>query len=194
MMYLKSLFIMLTSLISGLFADKKETKERPSEGVVATRTLHDFKMKTLIGDGVIDFKQYKGKKVVLLNVASKCGYTPQYADWQAFHEKYGDKVVVLGFPANNFGGQEPGSDEDIATFCQKNYGVTFQMFDKIDVVGTQQHPLYKWLSTKALNGWNDKAPTWNFCKYVVNEKGELTNFFASGVKPNDPEFKKAIGL
>ncbi|WP_247236223.1 glutathione peroxidase [Telluribacter sp. SYSU D00476] len=194
MQFIKVAIIMLFSLITGLFANKKEIKVRPENTVAAPQTLYDFKMKSLIGDDVIDFKKYKGKKVVLLNVASECGFTPQYADWQAFHEKYGDKIVVLGFPANNFGGQEPGSEQDIATFCQKNYGVTFQMFDKISVTGNDQHPLYKWLSTKTLNGWNDKAPTWNFCKYVVDEKGQLTHFFASAVKPTDAEFKKAVGL
>lgn len=194
MSFIKITLLMFTSLITGIFADKKETAMRPNEEIAAQKSLYDFKMKSLIGDETIDLSQYKGKKVVLLNVASKCGFTPQYADWQKFHEQYGKDIVVLGFPANNFGAQEPGSEEEIATFCQKNYGVTFQMFDKIDVVGKEQHPLYQWLSTKALNGWNDKAPTWNFCKYVVNEQGELTNFFASAVKPTDAEFKKAVGL
>lgn len=183
------------SLITGLFADKKEAKTRPTTmTTVPVRSLYDFKMKALMGNETIDFSKYKGKKVVLLNVASKCGYTSQYADWEQFHEKHGNEVVVLGFPANNFGGQEPGSDGDIATFCQKNYGVKFQLFSKISVTGADQHPLYKWLSDKAQNGWNDKAPTWNFCKYVVNEKGEVTNFFASGVKPTDKEFLKSVGL
>lgn len=187
-------FLMFSTLLSGLFADKKESATRSDSTMKGTQNLYDFKMKALIGDQTIDLSKYKGKKVVLINVASKCGYTPQYAGWEAFYKKHGQNVVVLGFPANNFGGQEPGSEEDIATFCQKNYGVTFQLFDKIDVVGKMQHPLYKWLSTKSLNGWNDKAPTWNFCKYVVNEEGQLTHFFASGVKPTDDEFKKAVGL
>lgn len=192
---IKAFFIMLMSLITGLFADKKEAKTRPTTmTTVPVRSLYDFKMKALMGNETIDFSKYKGKKVVLLNVASKCGYTSQYADWEQFHEKHGNEVVVLGFPANNFGGQEPGSDGDIATFCQKNYGVKFQLFSKISVTGADQHPLYKWLSDKAQNGWNDKAPTWNFCKYVVNEKGEVTNFFASGVKPTDKEFLKSVGL
>lgn len=194
MSFIKTFFLMLTSLFTGLFADKSEVKIRPENAAVVKTTLYDFKAKSLIGEKEINFSKYKGKKVVILNVASKCGYTPQYADWQAFHKKYGKKIVVLGFPANNFGGQEPGSEEDIATFCQKNYGVTFQMFDKVDVVGENQVPLYKWLSDKSLNGWNDKAPTWNFCKYVVNEKGQLTHFFASKVKPTDEEFLKAVGL
>jgi glutathione peroxidase len=156
------------------------------------QSFYDFKMKSLNGKDLIDFSQYKGKKVLLINVASKCGYTPQYADWQAFHKQYGDKVVVLGFPANEFGKQEPGSSSEIATFCQVNYGVTFQLFEKSIVKGEGKSPLYQWLSTKDLNGWNEKEPTWNFCKYLVNEKGELTNFFASGVKPTDKDFLAAI--
>ncbi|MEZ4905634.1 MAG: glutathione peroxidase [Spirosomataceae bacterium] len=151
-------------------------------------------MKALMGNEEIALSKYKGKKIILINVASARGYTPQYEDWQKFHEKYGDKIVVLGFPANNFGSQESGSNAEIATFCQKNYGVTFQMFSKIDVVGDNQHPLFKWLSDKTLNGWNDKAPTWNFCKYVVDENGKLTHFFASKIKPTDEEFKKAVGI
>jgi len=179
-------------ILKGLFSDKSEVNIKPAS-VEAKGSLYDFKMNSLDGK-LIDLSKYKGKKVIILNVASKCGYTPQYADWQKFHEKYGDKIVVLGFPANNFGSQEPGTNEEIATFCQKNYGVTFQMFDKVDVTGDAQAPLYKWLSTKDLNGWNDKAPTWNFCKYVINEKGELTHFFASKIKPEDADFKAAVGI
>ena len=193
---IKTFILMLSSLISGLFADKSEMATKPENdaAVIAKGSVHDFKLKELEGDEMINLSKYKGKKLVILNVASKCGFTKQYADWQEFNEKYGDKIVVLGFPANNFGSQEPGTAEDIAAFCQKNYGVTFQMSDKVDVVGDNQHPLFKWLSTKNLNGWNDKAPTWNFCKYVVDEKGQLTHFFASKIKPTDEEFKKAVGI
>lgn len=190
---IKALILMLTSLISGLFADKKEVKFN-TENIAPATSVYDFKLKALMGKQEISLSQYKGKKIVLLNVASACGYTPQYADWQKFHKEYGDKIVVLGFPANNFGAQESGSNEEIATFCQKNYGVDFQMFAKIDVVGDNQHPLFRWLSTPSLNGWNDKAPTWNFCKYVVDENGKLTHFFASKIKPTDAEFKKAVGI
>lgn len=179
-------------IIKHLFSDKKAVATKPSN-VTVKGSFYDFKMNSLDGKP-FDFSQFKGKKIVLINTASKCGYTPQYADWQKFHETYGSKVVVIGFPANNFGGQEPGSNGEIASFCQKNYGVTFQMMEKISVVGSDQHPLYQWLSKKDLNGWNDKAPTWNFCKYVIDEKGEVINFFASGVKPTDTEFKKAVGI
>lgn len=168
-------------------------KSKP-ENAKSRQSIYDFKISALETGEVIDFQQFKGKKLILLNVASKCGYTPQYADWQKFYETNKDKIIVLGFPANNFMGQEPGSNEEIATFCQKNYGVTFPMFEKISVKGNDQHPLYKWLSSKDLNGWNDQEPTWNFCKYVIDEKGELVNFFASGIKPDDAEFKKAVGL
>ncbi|MFN3588283.1 MAG: glutathione peroxidase [Spirosomataceae bacterium] len=188
-----SLFIMNFQTIKNLFSDKKEIASRTAS-TTGKGSFHSFSATSIDGKK-IDFSTYKGKKVVVLNVASKCGYTPQYADWQAFHEKYGDKVVVLGFPTNDFMNQEPGSEDQIATFCQKNYGVSFQMFSKVDVIkGNNQHPLYKWLSNSDLNGWNDKAPTWNFCKYVINEEGEVTHFFASGVLPKDPTFQKAVGL
>lgn len=193
MITIKTFFAMLLSLITGVFADKKEVATAP-ENALPVQSFYEFKMKALTGNETVDFSKYKGKKIVILNVASKCGYTPQYADWQKFHEQHGDKVVVLGFPANNFGSQEPGTEEDISTFCKKNYGVTFQMFSKVDVKGDNQSPLYKWLSDKSLNGWNDKTPTWNFCKYVVSEDGRLTHFFASAVKPTDAEFLKAVGL
>lgn len=181
----------LATLTGFLFGSK--SADRPATAMAPTKSLYDFTVTSLDGKPVA-LKKYEGKKVVILNTASKCGFTPQYADWEKFYEEHGDKVVVLGFPANNFMGQEPGSNSEIASFCQKNYGVTFPMFEKVSVTGSDKSPLYKWLTTKSLNGWNDQEPSWNFCKYVINEKGVLTNFFASSVKPNDPAFKKAVGL
>ncbi|NGZ43432.1 glutathione peroxidase [Cytophagaceae bacterium 50C-KIRBA] len=160
------------------------------ETVVAAPNFHHFKMKSIDGK-VIDFSQFKGKKVVVLNTASKCGYTPQYADWEKFHQANKD-IVILGFPANEFGGQEPGTNEEIASFCQKNYGVSFQMMEKVVVKGDGKCDLYQWLTDKKGNGWNEKEPSWNFCKYVINEKGELVNFFASAIKPSSPEFLQAL--
>ena len=186
-------FMSLSTIVKGIFSDKKDAAAAPVNTDAATKSLYDFTVKSIDGKPVA-LSAYKGKKIVILNTASKCGYTPQYADWEKFYKAHGDKIVVLGFPANNFMGQEPGSNEEVASFCQKNYGVTFPMFEKVDVVGNEQAPLFKWLTTKSLNGWNDKVPTWNFCKYVVDEQGKLTNFFASGVKPDDAEFKKAVGL
>ncbi|MDN4164979.1 glutathione peroxidase [Cytophagales bacterium LB-30] len=142
-------------------------------------SLYEFTIPSLEGDP-IDFSQYKGKKLLIVNTASKCGFTPQYEDLQKLHEQYGDKLVILGFPANNFGGQEPGSNSEIASFCQKNYGVSFQMFEKVSVKGKDQHPLYKWLEEKT-----GEAPSWNFCKYYVSEDGQVVKFFGSRVKPMD---------
>ncbi len=153
--------------------------------------LYDFNLKSLDGK-MVDLSIYKGKKVIILNTASKCGFTPQYEDWETFYKTNKENVVVLGFPADNFGNQEPGKDDEIANFCQKNYGVSFPMFSKISVKGNDIAPLYKWLSTISQNGWNDKTPTWNFCKYLINEKGELTNFFGSKVTPKSIEFIKAL--
>ena len=186
-------FMSLSTIVKGIFSDKRETATAPADLDAPAKSLYDFTVKSIDGKPV-SLSGFKGKKVVILNVASKCGFTPQYADWEKFYKEHGDKIVVLGFPANNFMSQEPGTNEEVAAFCQKNYGVTFPMFEKVSVAGNDQAPLYKWLTTKSLNGWNDKTPTWNFCKYVINEKGELTNFFASKVKPDDAEFKKAVNL
>ncbi|GAB3490973.1 glutathione peroxidase [Spirosoma knui] len=184
---------MFKNIVKGIFSDKSEIAVAPAEIDAPTKSLYDFTVKSIDGKPV-SLSGFKGKKVVILNVASKCGFTPQYADWEKFYKQHGDKIVVLGFPANNFASQEPGSNEEIASFCQKNYGVSFPMFEKVSVAGNDQSPLYQWLTTKSMNGWNDKAPTWNFCKYVINEKGELTHFFASKIKPDDEEFKKAVGI
>lgn len=185
--FILTLTVTLGSLLSFSFTNSTTLPGAPA------KSLYDFTVKSIEGKPVA-LSQYKGKKVVILNVASKCGFTPQYADWEKFYKEHKDKVVVLGFPANNFKEQEPGSNEEIASFCQKNYGVTFPMFEKVDVLGDKQAPLYAWLSNPALNGWNDKVPSWNFCKYVVNEQGQLTHFFPSKVKPDDAEFRKAIGI
>ncbi len=141
-------FMSLSTLVKGIFSNKSEMASAPENVVAPTKSLYDFTVNSLDGKPVA-LSAYKGKKVVILNVASKCGFTPQYADWEKFYKEHGDKVVVLGFPANNFGSQEPGSSEEIATFCQKNYGVTFPMFEKVDVLGADQSPLYKWLTNKS---------------------------------------------
>ena len=143
-------------------------------------SLYDFKVNALDGK-TIDFSKYKGKTLLIVNVASKCGNTPQYADLQKLHETYGDKVTILGFPANNFGGQEPGSNAEIGEFCSKNYGVTFQMFEKISVKGDDVHPLYAYLKEKT-----GSEPTWNFCKYLVKADGTV-KFFNSKVQPMDKQ-------
>jgi len=161
------------------------------DDMIIPKNFHEFKLKNIDGQEV-DFAQFKGKKVLLVNVASKCGYTSQYADLQELHEKYGDKITVLGFPANNFGGQEPGTEEEIKTFCSENFGVTFPMFEKLSVKGVDKHPLYRWLSDKDLNGWNDKEPAWNFSKYLIDEEGNLMDFYPSAVSPMDEKILTKI--
>lgn len=157
----------------------------------ANHSIYEFKMKDL-GGVEVDFAQFSGRKLLLVNVASECGFTPQYEKLQRLHELYGGKVVIIGFPANNFGGQEPGTNREIGAFCKKNYGVSFLMMSKISVKGPDAAPLYQWLADKTLNGWNDKAPTWNFCKYLINEQGEIINFFGSSVDPIGKEITDAI--
>ncbi|MBD2702046.1 glutathione peroxidase [Spirosoma sp. BT702] len=194
---LASVFILSSfmsfSTLKGIFFGRNAAISAPADAKAPTKSLYDFTVNSLDGKPVA-LSGFKGKKVVILNVASKCGFTPQYADWEKFYKEHGSKIVVLGFPANNFKSQEPGSNEEIAEFCKKNYGVTFPMFEKVSVMGDDQAPLYKWLTTKEMNGWNEQVPTWNFCKYVINEEGKLTNFFGSKVKPEDEEFKKAVGI
>ena len=133
---------------------------------------------------VIEFEKYRGKKVLLVNLASRCGFTPQYAELEKLHEQ-NKGITILGFPSNNFGGQEPGSDEEIAEFCKINYGVTFQLFKKGDVKGIHRQPVYEWLTDDKKNGWNREEPQWNFYKYLVDEAGNLSGVFSSSVSPLD---------
>lgn len=198
---MKTLLILLTALVTACGNQMESTNISvqesslmafgTSESTTMEKSIYEFKMKDIDGKEV-DFSTYKGKKLLLVNVASKCGYTPQYADLQELNEKYGDKVTILAFPANNFGGQEPGTSEDIKEFCTANYGVTFQLFEKISVKGADKHPLYRWLSDKDLNGWNNAEPSWNFCKYLISEDGKLIKFFPSSVKPLDNELVTLI--
>lgn len=150
-------------------------------------SIHDFKVAGLDGKE-IDFSKFKGKKVLVVNTASKCGYTPQYADLQKLYDKYQGKLVIVGFPANNFGEQEPGSNEDIGAFCKKNYGVTFPMAEKVSVTGNDAHPLFKYLADEAKKqGTSDPVVKWNFTKFLIDEKGKLVKVFPSKVNPMSEE-------
>jgi glutathione peroxidase len=150
-------------------------------------SIYDFKVPGLDG-GEIDFAQYKGKKILIVNTASRCGYTPQYEDLQKLYDQYKDKLVIIGFPANNFGGQEPGSNEEIGEFCKKNYGVTFPMAEKVSVTGEDIHPLFKYLTEEAKKlGTQDPVIKWNFTKFLVDENGKLVKVFPSKVKPLSEE-------
>lgn len=156
-------------------------------------SIFEFKIPALDGS-TIDFSAFKGKKIMIVNTASKCGFTKQYAALEALYQQYSDKIVVVGFPANNFMWQEPGSNEEIAAFCQKNYGVTFPMAAKISVKGKDMAPIYRWLTEKQFNGNKNSSVKWNFQKYVIDEEGRLVASFPPSTAPDAPELLKALGL
>lgn len=168
------------------------TKKASNEKAVPSVSFYSLK-DTLINGTMFDFAQLKGRKVLLVNTASDCGYTSQYDDLQKLSEKYKDKLVVLGFPANNFKEQEKGSDEQIAAFCKINFGVSFPLMKKSSVrKGPEQNMVFQWLTDPAENGWNSKQPSWNFCKYIVDETGKLTHYFDSAVEPMGNEIIQVI--
>jgi len=152
-------------------------------GFAQSSGFYDFKVKTLEGAD-FDFSTLKGKKVMVVNTASKCGNTPQYKDLEEMYEKYGSDLVIIGFPANNFANQEPGTASDIRKFCTENYGVTFPMMEKISVKGDDMHPLYKWLTSKDKNGVMDSEVKWNFQKYLIDENGKLVDMLNPKDKPS----------
>ncbi len=149
------------------------------------KTFYDFKVKTLANKD-FDLSELKGKRVLIVNTASECGYTPQYAQLQELYERYGgEHFTIIGFPSNDFGGQEPDSNSDIAQFCQKNYGVTFPMMDKIMIKGDDVHPLYSWLTQKNENGVGDAEVRWNFNKFLIDEEGNWVAHLGSKIEPLD---------
>ncbi|MBJ7880004.1 glutathione peroxidase [Gelidibacter salicanalis] len=145
-------------------------------------SFYDLQINNLNGKP-IDFNTFKGKHILIVNVASKCGFTPQYKDLQTLHERYKDQLVVIGVPCNQFGDQEPGEADDIHSFCELNYGVTFLMTEKVDVKGKQQHPLYQWLTQKEENGIKGSSVKWNFQKYLIDQEGQLIDYFYSLTEP-----------
>jgi len=154
--------------------------------------FYDFKVKTLEGKD-FDFASLKGKKVMIVNTASKCGYTPQYEDLQTLHEQFGQNLVIIGFPANNFMNQEPGTAEEIREFCNTKYEVTFQLMEKISVKGNDMHPLYQWLTSKEKNGVMDSSVKWNFQKYLIDENGKLVDVLYSKEKPGSDKVITWLG-
>jgi|SRR6476620_7637157 len=140
----------------------------------------------------VNFEIFRNKKVLIVNLASQCGFTPQYNELEDLHRRYKDKIQVLGFPSNDFGGQEPGADEEIADFCRLNFGVSFPLFHKDHVSGVNKQQVYQWLTDPSKNGWNNKEPSWNFCKYLVNEQGQLVNIYSSSVSPTAPEITNQL--
>jgi glutathione peroxidase len=170
----------------------KGTKKLSNEKTIPAVSF--YSLKDTLNDGTaFDFEQLKGKKVMLVNTASNCGYTGQYDDLQKLSEQYKGRLLVIGFPANDFKEQEKGTDEEIAAFCKQNFGVSFPLMKKSSVKkGAGQNKVFQWLTDSAKNGWNSQVPSWNFCKYMVDEQGRLTNYFASTIEPFDKEIINAL--
>ena len=164
---------------------KSQTKNKPSE------SIYDIKINALNGED-IDFNNYKGKYILFVNVASNCGFTGQYEDLQKLYDTYQDKLMIIGVPCNQFGGQEPGSASEIETFCKINYGVTFLMTEKVDVKGENQHPLYQWLTQQSKNGTSNSSVKWNFQKYLIDKNGALLDYFYSTTKPMSTKITKYL--
>ena len=176
------------------FAGKKgmNNKNLANEKIMPAISFYSLK-DTAIDGTAFDFEKLKGKKVMLVNTASDCGYTGQYDDLQKLSEQYQNKLVVIGFPANDFKEQEKGTDEEIASFCKKNFGVSFPLMKKSSVVkGANQNKIFEWLTDSNKNGWNIQQPSWNFCKFIVDEQGRLTNFFGSTIEPLGKEITTAL--
>ena len=187
--------IILASVLS-LTCIAAAAKTTHKEGILNAETppaknIYDFKIPSLDG-GTIDFSQYKGKKILIVNTASKCGFTPQYAGLEKLYEQYKDKLVIIGFPSDNFGGQEYHDNDSIKTFCQKNYGVTFPLTTRVDVKGQNTTPVFKYLCNKNENGVLDATISWNFNKFIIDENGNLLAHFDSKVTPDSDELLKYI--
>ena len=158
----------------------------------ASTSFYSFSIPSLDEKSTLNMSDFSGKKILVVNVASKCGYTPQYEGLQKLHEQYGEQVQIIGFPCNQFMGQEPGGKEEIASFCKKNYGVTFPLTTKIDVKGDQQHPIYAWLTQQSQNGLGDFKVSWNFNKFLIDENGKLLQHYGSKTEPMSEEMIASI--
>ncbi len=171
--------------ITLIFSFFMSTAQDKKTATMSKETIYQFKVEDLYGKS-FDFSALKGKKIMIVNTASECGLTPQYENLQELYTKYKDKnFVIIGFPANNFGAQEPGSNQQIAQFCKQNYGVTFPMMSKISVKGDDMHPVYKFLTQKAKNGLKDSEVQWNFQKYLIDENGHLSEVISPRTLPTD---------
>lgn len=172
-------------------AQKKSEVSKAKTKELMGKTIYDYKVESLDGKE-INFADFKGKKILIVNTASKCGFTPQYEDLEKLYETYKDQLVIVGFPANNFGDQEPGSNEEIGAFCQKNYSVSFPMAAKVSVKGDDTTPIFKFLTEKELNGVKDSQVLWNFTKFLIDENGTLIDSFMSSTKPTDEAITKYL--
>jgi len=191
---MKKIFLILLSFVAffNSCAQKKSDVSKTKSKELMGKTIYDYKVAGLEEGKEINFADFKGKKILIVNTASECGFTPQYADLEKLSNEYKDKLVVIGFPANNFGGQEPGSNVEIGAFCQKNYGVTFPLAAKVSVKGDDTAPIFKYLTEKELNGVKNTTILWNFTKFLVDENGKLVDSFISTTKPTDEAITKYL--
>lgn len=181
----KIVTILVGSIILVSCQGQSQTKTVTKTTIMEKQNIYQFKVEDLSGK-TFDFATLKGKKVMIVNTASKCGLTPQYKGLEKIYKEYKDKnFVIIGFPANNFGQQEPGTNEEIGAFCQQNYGVTFPMMSKVSVKGNDMDKVYQFLTQKSKNGLQDSEVEWNFQKYLINEKGELEKVISPQVSPTD---------
>jgi glutathione peroxidase len=188
--YIVGLLVLVLSSAAALSV--RSRWQKPSKPIGTNKmSFYDLTINSIDGKEM-HMSDFKGKYVLCVNVASKCGYTPQYEDLEKLYEQYQGKLVIVGFPCNQFLGQEPGTSEEIVSFCQKNYGVTFPLTEKIDVKGKNQHGVYQWLTQKSLNGVADGNVKWNFHKFLISPEGDWLAEFPSGVKPLDTELTSLI--
>jgi glutathione peroxidase len=183
--------LIVLSIITSVFLLTTGNLLAQAELSASQNSIYNFKVEGIDGKD-IDFSGFKGKKILIVNTASECGYTKQYDGLQKLYDTYKDKLVIVGFPANNFGGQEPGSNETIAAFCKKSFGVTFPMAAKVSVKGNDTAPIFKWLCSKTENGVTDAEIKWNFGKFLLDEKGRLMNYFPSKVDPMSEEITSKL--
>lgn len=191
---MKKILILLLSagaLLQSCKNQKNDVSQTKTADQQMSKTIYDFKVESLDGQE-INFANFKGKKILVVNTASECGFTPQYADLEKLSKDYADNLVIVGFPANNFGGQEPGSNTEIGAFCEKNFGVTFPMAAKVSVKGDDTAPIFKFLTEKDLNGVKNTAILWNFTKFLIDENGHLIDTFISTTKPTSESITKYL--
>ena len=186
------LSLILVACVSGTRKNNEVENNNDNKMNDTTNTIYHFKVLSIDGESNIDFAAFKGRKILIVNTASQCGYTPQYNDLEKLYQSYKDKLIIIGFPANNFGSQEPGSNQEIKSFCKKNYGVSFPMAAKISVKGDDMAPIYHWLTEKLNNGVLNTSVTWNFNKFLIDEQGRLICKFESNVNPLSQEIIEKI--
>ncbi|WP_162089065.1 glutathione peroxidase [Chryseobacterium aquaeductus] len=191
---MKKIFLIMLSFVAffNSCAQKKTDVSKTKSKELMGKTIYDYKVEGLEEGKEINFADFKGKKILIVNTASECGFTPQYADLEKLSNDYKDQLVVVGFPANNFGGQEPGSNVEIGAFCQKNFGVTFPLAAKVSVKGDDTAPIFKYLTEKELNGVKNTTILWNFTKFLVDENGKLIDSYISTTKPTDEAITKHL--